>query len=61
MDTKVVFPRKGVLKAFAGAVIILGTVALIVLDAFGYRSLGILGIVPIMIGALLAKEFFREP
>jgi len=50
-------PRWSVLKAILGMVIILGTVVLVTL---GYKSLGVLGLVPIIIGGILTKEYFKE-
>jgi len=50
-------PRKSVLKAIAGIMLIFGTVALL---ALGYKSMGILFIIPILIGSMLTREYFRE-
>ena len=50
-------PRRSVLKALIGAGIIFSTLAL---AAYGFSSLGIFGIIPIIIGGLLMKEYFRE-
>jgi hypothetical protein len=61
VGTKIILPRKSVFKAIVGVVIIFGTVALTAFDTFGYRSFGVLDLIPIGIGAMLINEYFREP
>ena len=50
-------PRRSVIKAISGVFIIFVTLASL---AMGYRSLGILFVVPIIIGGLLTKDYLRE-
>ena len=50
-------PRRSVIKAILGVFIMFLTLASL---AMGYRGLGILFVVPILIGGLLLKEYFRE-
>jgi len=50
-------PRKSALKAIIGVMLVFGTVAIV---ALGYKSMGILFIIPIVIGGMLTKEYFRE-
>jgi len=50
-------PRRSVLKAITGAVMIFGTLILL---ALGYHSIGIFFIAPMVAGAFLMKEYFRE-
>lgn len=50
-------PRRSVLKAFLGVLIMFITLASIVM---GYRGLGILFVFPVLVGGLLLKEYFIE-
>ena len=52
-----VLPRRIVLKAIVGLVLIIAPVLSI---ALGYRGMGIFFVVPMVVGALLTKEYFRE-
>jgi len=49
--------KRAVLKAIVGAGIIFLTLAAL---ALGYSDLGILSIIPIIIGNLLMKDYFQE-
>jgi len=50
-------PRASVVKAIFGAALILVAVSL---PTMGYKQLGIFGIIPIVIGGMLMRDYFRE-
>ena len=57
MEIKDVLPRRSVLKAIVGALFIL---APLVLLALGHDSMGVFGLVPIVVGGFLIREYFTE-
>ena len=50
-------PRRSVIRALIGAVLIIAPIVLITL---GYQFMGIFFLVPMVAGAFLMKEYFRE-